>query len=291
MFCIFSGFGCATTRTAVRNFNDVSVVQSPPAGHNLVGEEVHFELPALAILAAELVLQLGDALPEEALLVGHPAPPIHLRHAIEAHGHAGRLCRRRPHLRLRLRRILRPVDDQARLDAAERGELAHLLHQALLPLLEGDSSENDISDSGAASSPPFVPSASFWSTLQSTLIQIKRVASLISRIPSIFGDRRLSAAITDCLELLDLSSDELSWTLSSSTSSPVSAPGGGIGDRRFDLRSWMSTALGNQDTCKEGLSGKFHASVIDDGLDTITPSSPTPSEKSSAPQVAPAAGD
>ncbi|KAG6508273.1 pectinesterase/pectinesterase inhibitor PPE8B-like [Zingiber officinale] len=132
------------------------------------------------------------------------------------------------------------------------------------------SSENDISDSAAASSPPFVPSASFRSTLQSTLIQIKRVASLISRIPSAFGDRRLSAAITDCLELLDLSSDELSWTLSSSTSSPSSVPGGGIGDRRFDLRSWMSAALGNQDTCKEGLSGKFHASVIDDGLDTIT---------------------
>ncbi|XP_074555785.1 pectinesterase-like [Curcuma longa] len=132
------------------------------------------------------------------------------------------------------------------------------------------STENDISVSAAASSPPFLPSASFLSTLQSILIQIKRVALLISRIPSVFGDRRFSASITDCLELLDLSSDELSWTISSSTSSPASVSGGGTGDRRFDIRSWMSAALGNQDTCKEGLSGRFHISVILDGLDTIT---------------------
>ncbi|CAD6265313.1 unnamed protein product [Miscanthus lutarioriparius] len=68
------------------------------------------------------------------------------------------------------------------------------------------------------------------------------------------------AAVADCLDLLNLSSDELSWSMSTTSDddySPASAAkagaGGrpvGTGDARSDLRSWLSGALGNQDTCK-----------------------------------------
>ncbi|XP_074569907.1 pectinesterase-like [Curcuma longa] len=146
-----------------------------------------------------------------------------------------------------------------------------LLPQAFSSDAATTSSKNRSSVSKAAASSSFVPSASFVSTLQSTLGQIKDVLSLLTSIPGVF-DQRLSAAITDCVDLLDLSSDELSWALSSSssTSRPSSASGGGTGDRRYDLHSWTSAALGNQDTCKEGLGGGLPASLIAAGLDTVT---------------------
>ncbi|XP_066353746.1 pectinesterase/pectinesterase inhibitor PPE8B-like [Miscanthus floridulus] len=46
----------------------------------------------------------------------------------------------------------------------------------------------------------------------------------------------------------------------------------GTGDARSDLRSWLSGALGNQDTCKEGLdeTGSPLASLVATGLDAVT---------------------
>ncbi|KAG6488130.1 hypothetical protein ZIOFF_056888 [Zingiber officinale] len=148
-----------------------------------------------------------------------------------------------------------------------------LLLLLLLPP-QAFSSKNSSSVSAAAGSSSFVPSASLISTLQATLGEIEDVLSLLTSIPGVF-DQRLSAAITDCVDLLDLSSDEISWALSSSSSSsstsrPSSASGSVTGDRRFDLHSWMSAALGNQDTCKEGLGGGLPASLIAEGLDTVT---------------------
>ncbi|WOL08510.1 hypothetical protein Cni_G17263 [Canna indica] len=117
----------------------------------------------------------------------------------------------------------------------------------------------------------FVPSSSFLSTLQSTLDEIKSVTSLLSTFSGVLGDdQRLSSAVSDCLDLLDLSSDELTWTLSSSqASSTLSAVG--TGNRRSDLRSWMSAALGNQDTCKEGLDGTggLVGTLVAGGLDMV----------------------
>lgn len=123
------------------------------------------------------------------------------------------------------------------------------------------------------------------STLRETLDAIKNVASIISSFPigGILGggDLRLSSAIADCLDLLDLSSDELSWSLS--TTSPASRPANagagapaaarlGTGDAHSDLRSWLSGALGNQDTCKEGLeeSGSVLSSLVATGLQAVT---------------------
>ncbi|TKY54364.1 Pectinesterase/pectinesterase inhibitor PPE8B [Spatholobus suberectus] len=43
---------------------------------------------------------------------------------------------------------------------------------------------------------------------------IQQVASILSRFTSRFADFRLATAVADCLDLLDLSSDVLSWSLS-----------------------------------------------------------------------------
>lgn len=109
----------------------------------------------------------------------------------------------------------------------------------------------------------FVPSPSFVSALKSALEQISKLTSLVSSFARHAGSGRLSFAVDDCLDLLDLSFDELTWTLS----------GGGEG-KPSDLHSWMSAALGNQDTCKESLSdagaGRFIAKLVFGGLDRVT---------------------
>ncbi|XP_010917364.1 pectinesterase [Elaeis guineensis] len=123
----------------------------------------------------------------------------------------------------------------------------------------------------------FAPSSSFLSTLSSTLDEIQRLISVISTFSGVLGgDLRLSSAISDCLDLLDLSSDELSLTISASqasrTSTATSSAAEGTGNRRSDLRSWLSAALGNQDTCKESLDGTSSVvgSLVGGGLETVT---------------------
>lgn len=86
----------------------------------------------------------------------------------------------------------------------------------------------------------------------------------------ISGNLRVQSAIKDCLELLDMSSDQLQWTSSScnnSTSNQAEAE-----NRQFDLQSWLSAALTNQGTCKESLaaSGSMLGSMMASGLDTVT---------------------
>ncbi|XP_066331297.1 pectinesterase-like [Miscanthus floridulus] len=128
-------------------------------------------------------------------------------------------------------------------------------------------------------------SAGLISTLRETLDAIRGVTSIISSFPIgggiLGGDLRLTSAVADCLDLLDLSSDELSWSMSTTSDdeySPAEAGAGaggrlvGTGDARSDLRSWLSGALGNQDTCKEGLdqTGSPLASLVATGLDAVT---------------------
>ncbi|CAM0955100.1 unnamed protein product [Alopecurus aequalis] len=120
------------------------------------------------------------------------------------------------------------------------------------------------------------------STLRETLDAVKDVVSVISAFPigGILGggDLRLTSAIADCLDLLDLSADELSWSMSAispAASRPASAEDAGrlgTGDAHSDLRSWLSGALGNQDTCKEGLddTGSPLGSLVSTGLQAVT---------------------
>ncbi|KAJ8500811.1 hypothetical protein OPV22_011363 [Ensete ventricosum] len=103
-----------------------------------------------------------------------------------------------------------------------------------------------------SSSSSFVPSTTFSSNLRFAFSEIQKLTSLISYSSGILGGNlRLSSAIHDCLDLLDLSADELTWTLSLVNDQPVKTPA--TGNHRYDLHSWLSAAVGNQDTCKDGL--------------------------------------
>ncbi|CAA7401162.1 unnamed protein product [Spirodela intermedia] len=123
----------------------------------------------------------------------------------------------------------------------------------------------------------FSPSPVLISTIRSTLDEIGSVLSVLSTFsgPLLGGDLRVSSAVQDCVDLLSLSSDELGWTLS--TASPSTAGvreklSAGTGNKHFDLRSWLSAALGNQETCAESFQGTDDVvkSLVVGSLDTIT---------------------
>lgn len=59
-----------------------------------------------------------------------------------------------------------------------------------------------------------IPATEFVSSVKSTLDIVQQVMSLVSGFGNAFGDVRVSNAISDCLELLDLSTDQLTDTLS-----------------------------------------------------------------------------
>lgn len=61
-----------------------------------------------------------------------------------------------------------------------------------------------------------VPASEFVGSVKSTIDTVRQVTSIVSKFVSFFGDFRLSNAISDCLDLLDLSADELTWTLTAS---------------------------------------------------------------------------
>ncbi|KAK7354545.1 hypothetical protein VNO80_20010 [Phaseolus coccineus] len=74
--------------------------------------------------------------------------------------------------------------------------------------------------------------------------------SEFNNVKSVFS---LSDAIFACLELLDLSADELSWSISA-----VESPQGkhnSTGNLSSDLSTWLSAVLANTDTCMEGFEG------------------------------------
>ncbi|CAL9748287.1 unnamed protein product [Musa acuminata subsp. burmannicoides] len=104
----------------------------------------------------------------------------------------------------------------------------------------------------SSSSSSFVPSTTFSSNLRFAFSEIQKLTSLISHSSGVLGGNlRLSSAIHDCLDLLDFSADELTWTLSVVNDQRVKTPA--TGNHRYDIHSWLSAAVGNQDTCKEGL--------------------------------------
>ncbi|KAL6974671.1 pectinesterase [Sarracenia purpurea var. burkii] len=127
-----------------------------------------------------------------------------------------------------------------------------------------------------------VPTSEFVSSLKSTIDVVQQVTSLLSKFATAFGDFRLSNAISDCLDLLDLSADELSRTLSASQN--PNGKDNSTSNLSADLRMWLSGALGNQDTCIEGFDGtnsvvknlvagslNLISSLIQDMLATIRP--------------------
>lgn len=61
-----------------------------------------------------------------------------------------------------------------------------------------------------------VPVLEFLGSVRSTVDTVRQVISTVSNFRGKFIDFRLSNAICDCINLLELSLDELNWTLSAS---------------------------------------------------------------------------
>ncbi|CAH9118798.1 unnamed protein product [Cuscuta europaea] len=97
----------------------------------------------------------------------------------------------------------------------------------------------------------------FIGSLRTTIDVVRQVTSIVSKFGSFFGgDLRLSNAVSDCLDLLELSADELSTTLSASQQLNYGKKENGTtGNLSVDLRTWLSGAMTNQDTCLDGFEG------------------------------------
>ncbi|KFK29933.1 hypothetical protein AALP_AA7G197000 [Arabis alpina] len=98
-----------------------------------------------------------------------------------------------------------------------------------------------------------VPASEFVSSINTIVEVIRQVSSILSQFADFSGDRRLQNAVSDCIDLLDFSSEELSW--SASASQNPKGKGNGTGNVGSDTRTWLSAALSNQDTCMEGFDG------------------------------------
>ncbi|KAJ9538470.1 hypothetical protein OSB04_031203 [Centaurea solstitialis] len=119
-----------------------------------------------------------------------------------------------------------------------------------------------------------VAGSEFVDSVRSTIQTVRDVISIVSKFSGAFGgDFRLSNAIADCLDLLDFSADELTWTLSA-TQNPTTAKGkyNSTGNKGADMRTWLGGALGNQDTCMDGFDGtnSFVKTVVGGSLQQVT---------------------
>ncbi|CAH8384543.1 unnamed protein product [Eruca vesicaria subsp. sativa] len=98
-----------------------------------------------------------------------------------------------------------------------------------------------------------VPASEFVSSIDTIVGVIGGLTSILSEFADFSGDSRLQDAVSDCLDLLDVSSDELSW--SAYASQNPNGKGNGTGNVGSDTKTWLSAALSNQDTCMEGFDG------------------------------------
>ncbi|KAE8665301.1 putative pectinesterase/pectinesterase inhibitor 44 [Hibiscus syriacus] len=115
-----------------------------------------------------------------------------------------------------------------------------------------------------------VPAAEFAGSLRTAIDAVRQVTPIVSQFGNLVGDFRLSNAISDCLDLLDISTDQLSWSLSASKN--PTGKHNSTGDVSSDLRTWLSAAMANQQTCMEGFDGTngIAKTVVSVGLNQVT---------------------
>uniref|UniRef100_A0A803NUY0 Pectinesterase inhibitor domain-containing protein n=1 Tax=Cannabis sativa TaxID=3483 RepID=A0A803NUY0_CANSA len=110
----------------------------------------------------------------------------------------------------------------------------------------------------------------FTSSVKTIVDVIQQLTSIFSQFGHTFGDSRVSNAVSDCLDLLDASAEQLSWTVSA-TQNPKGKHNS-TGNLSSDLRTWLSAALINQDTCSDGFEGtnSIVKGLVTGGLNQIT---------------------
>ncbi|KAI3443497.1 hypothetical protein Pfo_000162 [Paulownia fortunei] len=115
-----------------------------------------------------------------------------------------------------------------------------------------------------------VPASEFSGTVMSTIGVVRQVISTVSKFSGALVDFRLSNAVSDCLDLMDLSVDQLSSSLSASQNQ--NGKDNSTGNVSADMKSWLSGALINQDTCNEGFDGTNSVvkSLVSGSLDQVT---------------------
>ncbi|XP_050132081.1 pectinesterase/pectinesterase inhibitor PPE8B [Malus sylvestris] len=115
-----------------------------------------------------------------------------------------------------------------------------------------------------------VPASEFAGSLRDTIDAVQQVVTILSQFANAFSDFRLANAISDCLDLLDFSADELNWSLSASQNQKGKS--NSTGKLSSDLRTWLSAALVNQDTCGDGFEGtnSIVKGLVSTGLNQVT---------------------
>ncbi|KAL6519249.1 hypothetical protein OROGR_018569 [Orobanche gracilis] len=100
-----------------------------------------------------------------------------------------------------------------------------------------------------------IPASDFADSVRFTIGIVRQVIGMVRGLSkyALAGDFRQSNAVSDCLDLMDLSVDQLNWTISASQNS--NGKYNVTGNIGADMKTWLSGALINQDTCKEGLYG------------------------------------
>uniref|UniRef100_A0A7N0VB77 Pectinesterase n=1 Tax=Kalanchoe fedtschenkoi TaxID=63787 RepID=A0A7N0VB77_KALFE len=145
-----------------------------------------------------------------------------------------------------------------------------------------------------------VPSSVFVTSLQTTLQVVQQITSIISQFPIGFADFRVSNAVNDCLELLDLSTDHLTSTLA--VDQNPTKKDNATGNVSFDMKTWLSATLENQETCGAGFDGTntIVKGLIGGGLNqvsdlvtqllTMVKTTPAKSKRGGAPAKSPPSG-
>ncbi|XP_061361717.1 pectinesterase/pectinesterase inhibitor PPE8B [Gastrolobium bilobum] len=126
--------------------------------------------------------------------------------------------------------------------------LLMMLFLGLFPPLDA-ASPSDLVGSACLKVSP----SEFVGSVREVIAVLRQVSSILSRFSSVFGDFRLSHAVSDCLDLLDMSSDELTWSVSA-TQTPKGKHNS-TGNLSSDLRTWLSAVLANPETCMDGFEG------------------------------------
>ncbi|KAK1280282.1 putative pectinesterase/pectinesterase inhibitor 22 [Acorus gramineus] len=87
--------------------------------------------------------------------------------------------------------------------------------------------------------------------VKATIGEARRAIETVSSLTTLSNEIREQIAIRDCMELLDMSVEELGASMAElQRIQPGGAPRNAR--REENLKTWLSAALGNQDTCIEG---------------------------------------